>query len=148
MNPFGQCVLLDAHVKPHRHTLGTNVDSGASIFLLYISAQISYPPSIHKFLCKSTHWGISFLEGKEKKKKPKELTEAHQQPQPRPLPRSQSAGQSTCRRRFFPAGDAVPTGRYKSSLIPRRMPTCVLQARRSRSEMNPKEKKKPRRICT
>ena len=33
-----------------RHTLGTNVDSDASIFLLYISAQISYPPSIHKFL--------------------------------------------------------------------------------------------------
>ena len=27
-----------------------NVASGARMFLLYISAQISYPPSIHKFL--------------------------------------------------------------------------------------------------
>ena len=28
------------------------------------------------------------------------------------------------------------TDRYKSSLIPRRMPTCVRQGRRSRSEKN------------
>ena len=30
-------------------------------------------------------------------------------------------------------------GRYRSSLIPRRMPTCALQGRRSQSEMNPRK---------
>ena len=29
----------------------------------------------------------------------------------------------------------MPTGRYKSSLIPRRMPTCAPEGRHSRSEM-------------
>lgn len=32
------------------HTFGTNVLRGANIFLLYISAHISYPPSMHRFL--------------------------------------------------------------------------------------------------
>lgn len=32
-----------------------NVANGARIFLLYISAQISYPPSIHKFLYVGAH---------------------------------------------------------------------------------------------
>jgi hypothetical protein len=37
--------------KPHvEHTFGTNVVRGANIFLLYISAHISYPPSMHRFL--------------------------------------------------------------------------------------------------
>ena len=36
-------------------TLGMNVANGARIFLLYISAQISYPPSIHKFLYVGAH---------------------------------------------------------------------------------------------
>ena len=48
----GSAVWARMCVKSHRHTLGTNVDSGASIFLLYISAHISYPPSIHRFLLK------------------------------------------------------------------------------------------------
>lgn len=33
-------------------TLGIKVFNGVKILLLYISAQISYPPSIHKFLYK------------------------------------------------------------------------------------------------
>jgi len=32
------------------HTLGIKVFNGVSIFLLYISAQISYPPSMQRFL--------------------------------------------------------------------------------------------------
>lgn len=32
-----------------------NVANGARIFLLYISAQISYPPSMHKFLYGTRH---------------------------------------------------------------------------------------------
>jgi hypothetical protein len=34
-------------------TLGIKVFNGVKILLLYISAQISYPPSIHKFLSKT-----------------------------------------------------------------------------------------------
>jgi hypothetical protein len=41
----------------NENTLGRKVLSGASMFLLYISAQISYPPSIHKFLVPGSNLG-------------------------------------------------------------------------------------------
>jgi len=49
----GRVKVKDVDIDPtfiNMHTFGTNVLRGANIFLLYISAQISYPPSMHRFL--------------------------------------------------------------------------------------------------
>lgn len=41
--------------------MGTNVRSGTRMLLLYISAQMSYPPSMHRFLVESAQRVVRYI---------------------------------------------------------------------------------------